>query len=152
MPQRLSTLLDPARINLALRHTRRTYALKEVAAQLDGHPAVINYAAFYRELLQRERLDTTVLGNGIALPHARTEHVAHMVLAVGRSDAGITVDDPAEPVHLLFVLGTPKATVTDYLQVVSTLCRILKNPANRTALLTAATPEDFIEVIRHLES
>lgn len=152
MPPRLSALLDPARINLALRHTRRTHALKEVAAQLDGHPAVTNYASFYRELLQRERLDTTVLGNGIALPHARTEHVAHMVLAVGRSDAGIAFDNPAETVHLLFVLGTPKATVSDYLQVVSTLCRLLKNSANRTALLTAATPADFIAIIRRLES
>ena len=151
MAGKITPLLDPARIALHLKSTKRTAALNEIARLLDGHPQVTNFAGFYDELLARDRLDTTCLGNGIALPHARTEHVKAMVLAVGRSDAGITVDDNSEPVRLFFMLGTPKSSPGDYLAVVSALCRVLRESATREALLAATTPEEFIGVIRTAE-
>lgn len=143
MPGRFSTLLDPSRINLALQSTRRTAALNEVARLLAGHPDVTNFDAFYNELLARERLDTTYLGNEIALPHARTEHIRQIVLAVGRSDAGVHFENCNQNVRLMFVLGTPKSNPTDYLMLVSLLCKILKDPANRDSLLSAPTPDAF---------
>jgi mannitol/fructose-specific phosphotransferase system IIA component (Ntr-type) len=151
MAGKITPLLDPARIALHLQSTRRTAALNEIARLLEGHPQVANFAGFYDELLARDRLDTTSLGNGVALPHARTEHVTEIVLAVGRSDAGITVDQSGEVVRLFFVLGTPKSKPADYLAVVSALCRLLRDPANREAMLAAATPEDFIRVVRAAE-
>ena len=54
-------------------------------------------------------------------------------------------------VRLFFVLGTPKSKPADYLAVVSALCRLLRDPADREAMLSAATPEDFISVIRAAE-
>ncbi len=139
----LRNLLDPSRILLQVRSTKRTAALNEVARLLDDHPAVTNYAGFYNELLARDRLDTTCLGNEIALPHARTEHVTDLVLAIGRSNAGVNFEKDNQTVRLLFVLGTPKNNPMAYLQVVSTFCKIFKDPAQREALLAAKTPEDF---------
>jgi mannitol/fructose-specific phosphotransferase system IIA component (Ntr-type) len=147
----LSNLLDPSRIALAVRSTRRTAALNEVARQLDGHPSVVNYTGFYNELLARDRLDTTCLGNEIALPHARTEHVTDLVLAIGRSPAGVNFEKDNQTVRLLFVLGTPKSNPMAYLQVVSTLCKIFKEPAHREALLAAETPEAFADILRDAE-
>ena len=143
----LRNLLDPSRIVLAVQSTKRTAALNEVARRLDGHPAVTNYAGFYQELLARDRLDTTCLGNEIALPHARTEHVSDLVLAIGRSPGGVVFEKGDQTVRLLFVLGTPKNNPMAYLQVVSTLCKIFKHPANREALLQAETPEAFVGVL-----
>ncbi len=151
MPVRLAQLLDPSRIKLEVRNTRRTAALNEVSRLLDGHPDVANYQGFYNELLARDRLDTTCLGNEIALPHARTEHVKKIVLAVGRSAKGVHFEKDDQNVRLMFVLGTPKSNPTDYLQVVSTLCKIFKDPANREALLTAETPEAFVEALAAAE-
>ena len=148
---KITPLLDPARIVLHLKSTKRTAALNEIAQLLTVHPLVTNFDGFYAELLARDRLDTTCLGNGIALPHARTEHVKGMVLAIGRSDTGIVMDEKSDPVRLFFVLGTPKTQPGDYLAVVSALCRILRDSAPRDALLAAATPEDFIGVIRATE-
>jgi mannitol/fructose-specific phosphotransferase system IIA component (Ntr-type) len=147
MAGRLSSLLDPSRIVLNVHSTKRTVALNEVARRLDGHPDVTNFQGFYNELLARERLDTTCLGNEIALPHARTEHVQKIVMAVGRSEAGVLFENSNQMVRLLFVLGTPKSNPGDYLQVVSALCKIFKDPANREALMKAATPEAFIQAI-----
>ncbi|MCX6936580.1 MAG: PTS sugar transporter subunit IIA [Verrucomicrobia bacterium] len=143
----LRNILDPSRIALAVQSTKRTAALNEVARQLDGHPLVLNYTGFYNELLARDRLDTTCLGNEIALPHARTEHVSDLVLAIGRSSTGVNFEKDQQLVRLLFVLGTPKNNPMGYLQVVSVLCKIFKDPANREALLSAATPEHFIGVL-----
>ncbi len=147
MAGRLSSLLDPTRITLNVTSAKRTAALNEVARLLDGHAGVTNFQGFYNELLARERLDTTCLGNEIALPHARTEHVAEIVIAVGRSEAGVHFENGNQNVRLMFVLGTPKSNPGDYLQIVSALCKILKEASNREALLQAATPADFIAAI-----
>jgi mannitol/fructose-specific phosphotransferase system IIA component (Ntr-type) len=150
MPGRLSQLLDPARILLQLRQTKRTSALNEVAQLLVGHPDVVNFDGFYAELLARDRLDTTSLGHGFAVPHARTDHVKQIVLAIGRTDTGIPFEG-GETVRMMFVLGTPKARPGDYLQVLSTLCRMLKDPANREAFLTVAKPEDLVSAMTTAE-
>ena len=152
MAARLSKLLDPARITLSLQSTKRTAAIHEVAQLLVGHPDVANQDGFYQELLARDRLDTTCLGNGIALPHARTEHVKKIVVAVGRSESGVLFENSNQNVRLLFVLGTPKNNPTDYLILVGALCRLIKDEANRNALLAAATPADFIATVIELEN
>ena len=148
----LALLLDPARIVLNLQSTRRIDALYEVAHLLDGQPDVTNFQGFYNELLAREGLDTTCLGNGVALPHARTEHVARIVLAVGRSDHGVFFENSSQTVRLLFVLGTPKSNAGDYLQLVGMLCRIIKDAANLETLLKAPTTADFIRTLLALEA
>jgi len=152
MAGKITSLLDPSRVVLHVRSTRRTAALNEVARLLDGHPDVVDFAGFYGELLARDRLDTTCLGNAIALPHARTEHVRQIVLAVGRSETGIPFDANGEIVRLFFILGTPKSKPGDYLAVVSALCKILKDPDDRASFLNAPSAEDFIAAIVAAES
>lgn len=152
MATRLSKLLDPARITLAVHNTKRTNAINEVAKLLETHPDVVNFQGFYNELLARERLDTTCLGNEIALPHARTEHVKKIVLAVGRSTDGVLFENSNQMVKLMFVLGTPKNNPTDYLILVGALCRLIKDAASRDALMAAPTPEAFIATVQELEN
>ncbi|MEI6105915.1 MAG: PTS sugar transporter subunit IIA [Opitutae bacterium] len=151
MPVRLSSLLEPACINLSLQSTKRTAAIHEVSKLLETHPNVANFAGFYQELLARERLDTTCLGNEVALPHARTEHVKKIVIAIGRSATGVHFENCDQNVRLMFVLGTPKSNPGDYLMLVGSLCRLIKEAANRAALLAAPTPETFIATVRDLE-
>ena len=143
----ISRLLDPSRIILTLQSSKRTTALNELAHTLKAHEDMLNFDGFYQELLARDRLDTTCLGNGVAVPHARTEHVRNIIMAVGRSPQGIVFDNGHETVNLMFMLGTPKTKPGDYLQVVSALCRLLKDPANKQALMKAATPEAFMEAL-----
>lgn len=151
MAGRISALLDITRINLKVQSADRTAALEEVSRQLEDHPDVTNFDAFYAELLAREELDTTYLGNAIALPHARTKHVTKIVMAVGRSDHGVSFSDSDEAVKLMFVLGTTKSNPTDYLMCVSSLVKILNKPENLQALMTATTPEEFCQAMTTAE-
>ena len=151
MPARLSSLLAPSHVLLHLQSTKRTTALNEVAKLLESDPNVANFQGFYNELLARERLDTTCLGNGVALPHARTEHVKKIVIAVGRSDTGVHFENGDQNVRLMFVLGTPKSNPGDYLMLVGSLCRLIKDAPQREALLAAPTAEAFIATVKELE-
>ena len=147
MAGKLLPLLDPARITLNLQSAESTGALREVARLLEGHPDVTDFPGFFSDLLARERLDSTCLGNEIAVPHARTDNVSRIVMAVGRSTEGVLFENGRQTVRLMFVLGTPMADPGGYLQLLGVLCRIFKDPSNRAALLAAATPEDFVRVM-----
>jgi mannitol/fructose-specific phosphotransferase system IIA component (Ntr-type) len=152
MSVRISQLLDPSRVALDLQATKRTQAINEVAKRLEGLPQITNFAGFYTELLARERLDTTCIGNEVALPHARTDHTTEIVMAAGRSVGGVNFENCNQTVRLLFVLATPKNRALEYLQIVGALCRLLKDASTRTALMEATTPEAFLAVITEAES
>jgi mannitol/fructose-specific phosphotransferase system IIA component (Ntr-type) len=152
MVGQLAQLLDPARITLDVRSTESTDALREVAGLLEGHPDVTDFAGFYRDLLARERLDSTCLGNEIAVPHARTENVGRIVMAVGRSTRGVRFENGLQTVRLMFVLGTPTSDPAGYLQLLGRLCRIFKDTSNRATFLAAATPEDFVRAVLAAEA
>ena len=148
----ISSLLKPEQIKLELAQTKRCNAINEVAQLLQSNPNVTNFAGFYEELLARERIESTCLGNEIAFPHARTDSLKGMVLAIGRSTQGVWFDNCGETVKLIFVIGTPKRMVTDYLSVVGGLARLLKDAATRQKLVSAPTVEEFIATLTQAES
>jgi mannitol/fructose-specific phosphotransferase system IIA component (Ntr-type) len=147
----ISSLLKPEQIKLELSHQKRCTAINEVAQLLQGNPSVTNFAGFYEELLARERIESTCLGNEIAFPHARTDYLKGMVLSIGRSTRGVWFENCGETVKLIFVIGTPKRMVTDYLSVVGGLARLLKDKGTRDKLLTATDTEEFIAALSQAE-
>ncbi|MCX6935573.1 MAG: PTS sugar transporter subunit IIA [Verrucomicrobia bacterium] len=141
---KLTELLQPAQVLLNLKETKRTAAIHEVAALLENDAAMVNFKGFYDELLARERLEPTTLGNGVAFPHARTDHVKRLVLAVGRSTGGVNFENSGENIHFIFVIGTPRRMVTEYLALLGAMARLLRNEEVRGRLMAAATPEEFL--------
>jgi mannitol/fructose-specific phosphotransferase system IIA component (Ntr-type) len=148
----ISSLLKPDQIKLELDQGKRCNAINEVAQLLQHNPNVTNFAGFYEELLARERIESTCLGNEIAFPHARTDSLKGMVLAIGRSTPGVWFENSSQNVKLIFVIGTPKRMVTDYLSVVGGLARLLKDTATRDQLLGAKTVDEFIATLTKAES
>jgi mannitol/fructose-specific phosphotransferase system IIA component (Ntr-type) len=148
----ISSLLKPEQIKLELAQQERCNAINEVAQLLKSNPNVTNFAGFYEELLARERIESTCLGNEIAFPHARTDSLKGMVLAVGRSTQGVWFENCGQSVKLIFVIGTPKRMVTDYLSVVGGLARLLKDASTREQLIAAPTVEEFIATLTQAEN
>jgi mannitol/fructose-specific phosphotransferase system IIA component (Ntr-type) len=151
MPVQLLQLLHPSRILLRVQATKRTAAINEVAHLLEGHPDITDYPHFYNELLARERLDSTCIGNEISLPHARTDHARATVLAVGRCPDGVLFENCGQTVRLIFVVATPKSQPGEYLALVGALCRVLKDATVRSRLMQAGTAEEFIQVLAEAE-
>lgn len=144
---KLTELLKPELILMELAENKRTAAIHEVAALLEKDSGMANFQGFYDELLARERVEPTTLGNGVAFPHARTDHVKRLVLAVGRSSAGVHFESNGENIHFIFVIGTPRRMVTEYLALVGSMARLLRHDEVRTALLAAKNPQEFLAAL-----
>jgi mannitol/fructose-specific phosphotransferase system IIA component (Ntr-type) len=105
--------------------------------------AVLDAPNFLADLTLRMRLAPVCIADDIALPHARTHAVSRMVLAAARSRQPIPFDPLHPAVRLIFLIGTPKAAVTGYLQAVAVLSRRLRDPATRAGLYAATDEAEF---------
>jgi nitrogen PTS system EIIA component len=93
---------------------------------------------FERAVVERERLQTTGLGHGVAVAHGRADGVPRVLIGLGISRRGIAFDAPdGQPVRLLFVIASPSHVSLDYLHALSTLVRCVRHQHVREALLAA---------------
>lgn len=150
---KVASLLRADCINLNVQAQTKNAALREVAEMLKQARCVSDFEAFFSEILERERVSNTALGHDVAIPHTRTELCSQIVIAVGRSTAGIDFEaKDGQPVRLIFLIGTPKPMVTEYLRVVGNLARLLRQDSLRQALLEAPDAATFIRLIDQSES
>jgi fructose-specific phosphotransferase system IIA component len=151
-PAKIASLLSPGAINLDVQATDKIGALREVAGLLSQNKCITNFDAFFQEILERERVSNTALGHDIAIPHARTDQCTEILIAVGRSKPGIDFEaKDGQPVRLIFLIGTPKPMVTDYLRVVGNLARLLRQDEIRQLLLDAPDAATFINIFERAE-
>jgi len=152
-PSKIAALLSPEKIKLELQAKQKNAALREVAELLGQNRCVGDFEAFFNEILQRERVSNTALGHDVAIPHARTDQCSDILVAVGRSTEGIDFEaKDGQPVRLIFLIGTPKQMVTDYLRVVGNLARLLRQDDLRQRLLDAPDAAAFIKTIEEAEA
>lgn len=152
MPISLENLFLEKQIVLEVGARTEEEALAEVANALSRNESMRDPEKFLAELIAREKLQSTATGNGIAFPHARTDSVEKIMIAVGRSREGVAFGKNAELVHFIILIGTPKAMVSDYLVCIGTLARLLKNSDLREDLLRATTARQFVEILQSAAS
>jgi mannitol/fructose-specific phosphotransferase system IIA component (Ntr-type) len=143
----LIDLLDEKQVILGLRSRKVPSALREIIELLAQIGKIGNPKAFFEKVLAREDAHPSVVENGVAFPHARTDLVDEIVVGIGRSRAGIPFGHNGVRARLVFVIGVPERLVNDYLVCVGTLVRLVKDDTIRSALLYAQTPREFIEAL-----
>jgi mannitol/fructose-specific phosphotransferase system IIA component (Ntr-type) len=151
----LGELLSPDATNLHLSGKNRDEVLAELVNQIPeiaGRPE--DRQTLLRALQEREQLHSTGIGDGIALPHARSALVGlvdHPIIVFGRHAAGVpfgSIDNA--PAYLFFLLIAP--TVTQHLGILARLGRVLRDPKLRKALLTAESADKVISLVRAAEA
>jgi mannitol/fructose-specific phosphotransferase system IIA component (Ntr-type) len=140
----LTDLLDEKQVILRLRSRKMPNALREIMALLAQNGKIEDPQAFFEQVLAREQAHPSVVENGVAFPHTRTDLVDEIVVGIGRSPSGIPFGHNGAPAHLIFVIGVPERLVNDYLICVGTLVRLLRDDAKRSTLLHAQSPHEFI--------
>jgi mannitol/fructose-specific phosphotransferase system IIA component (Ntr-type) len=143
----LSELLDEKQVILRLRSRKLPNALCEIIQVLAQNGKISDGEPFLEEVLAREQAHPSVVENGVAFPHARTDLVDEIVIGIGRSRAGIPIVADHQRARLIFVIGVPERLLNDYLICVGTLARLVKNDAIRSNLLQAETPREFIDAL-----
>jgi mannitol/fructose-specific phosphotransferase system IIA component (Ntr-type) len=150
MPIAPADLLHEQQVILRLRSRKPANAIREIvdvlASDISGRK-IDKPEAFLEQVLAREQTHPSVVENGVAFPHARTDLVDEIVIGIGRSRAGIPFGENQQRAHLIFVIGVPERLLSDYLVCVGTLARLVKDETIRSKLLDADTPHEFIEAL-----
>jgi nitrogen PTS system EIIA component len=141
-------LISETRIGCGLEIASKKRLLETLAELLaSGHPRLQPEAVFER-LLERERLGSTGLGHGVALPHARLKDTASVLGAFVRIARGIDYDAAdGEPVDLAFALLVPEAANEEHLQLLAHLATLFSDPLVRTQLREARSTAVILEVL-----
>ena len=123
----LETLIEPAGILPALRANSKKQVLQELAekaAELTGLPE----RELFETILQREKLGSTGVGNGIAIPHGKLPNLDHIVGLFARLSRPVEFDSlDDQPVDLVFLLLAPEGAGADHLKALSKVARLLRN-------------------------
>lgn len=106
-----------------------------------------------RVLLERERLGSTGIGGGIAIPHGKLNAIDNLLLTFGRSRKGIDFDAmDGRPTHIFFMLITPEGFTGLHLKILARISRLLKDGSFKERLMAAATRDDLYQVIESEDS
>jgi mannitol/fructose-specific phosphotransferase system IIA component (Ntr-type) len=143
----LVDLIDPKRIALRLWARTQAEAMRELVDLLAATGAIRNTEKFLEELRGREAINSTYAADGVAFPHARTKLVDQIVVAIGRSEAGVPWTLKGEIAHLMFLIAVPERLISDYLVVVGAIARITKDRPLRTLLLHADSADEFVATL-----
>ena len=104
-------------------------------------------------LLKRESLGSTGIGQGVAIPHGKSDCVTKLVGAFGVSRAGINFESlDGEPVHLFFLLVAPEDSAGPHLKALARISRLLKDKHFRDSLRVAKDENVLIKIIRDEDS
>lgn len=148
----LSDLLTPEAILPMLKASSKKQAIQELAskaADLTG----LDSREVFDTLLQRERLGSTGVGQGIAIPHGKLKSINKIYGLFARFDKAVdfeAVDD--EPVDLAFVLLAPEEAGADHLKALAKIARVLRNPAILQKLRTSMDSSAMYTLLTEAEA
>lgn len=122
--------------------------IKELAGHLAAHVAGVDRDALARVLMERERLASTAIGEGVAIPHGKLDAMGKLVACVGRAPSGVDFDSmDGRPTHLFFVLVAPENSTGVHLKALARISRLFKDPEFRTRLMQAKDAPEIYRVI-----
>jgi PTS system nitrogen regulatory IIA component len=99
-------------------------------------------------LQERERLGSTGIGDGVAIPHGKLKTLDRLLISFGRSRTGIDFDSmDSKPAHLFFLLVAPEESVGVHLKTLARISKLLKNPEVRRRLIDGGNANDLFRII-----
>jgi len=145
---RVLDLLSPKAICLRLQANNKQALLRELAQTLSyAHPE-ISADKFLQTLEAREKLGSTGLGEGVAIPHGKLAELGTLVGCLGISHEGVefeALDKKAS--HLFFALVSPENVPAAHLKALARISRLFRNASFRKALLAATTAETVLSLV-----
>lgn len=104
---------------------------------------------FYDAIIEREKIVSTGIGMGAAIPHAKLPQYDDFFMAIGILNKGLDWNAlDGSDVRLIFMIGGPDDKQTEYLQILSALTQAIKDEQIRKKMLTLNSPSDIIELFK----
>jgi nitrogen PTS system EIIA component len=112
----------------------------------------VNHDELVRVLMERERLGSTGIGEGVGIPHGKVKGLESLALGFGLSRKGVDFDSmDGRPTHIFFLLITPENSTGLHLKLLAQISRILKNDIFKKKLLDATDKDEIYSIIKEEE-
>ena len=148
----ITEFITEKEIIINLKSREKEAVLSELLQRLQDNGLLKNSKKVLEILLEREKLGSTGIGQGIAVPHAKTDQVDKIVCSLGISKTGVSFDSlDGEPVYILFLVLAPMGATGDHLKALAKIARLLKDKVFRNSLNGCKTPAEAYQIIKEDE-
>ncbi|MBH9965569.1 PTS fructose transporter subunit IIABC [[Bacillus] enclensis] len=145
---RITELLRKETIALNLKASSKGTVIDELVSVLDKSGKLQDAEEFKKAILNRESQSTTGIGEGIAIPHAKTSAVKSPAIAFGKSADGVDYESlDGAPAHLFFMIAATEGANQTHLEALSRLSSMLMDEDVRKSLVNASSEEEVLEII-----
>lgn len=149
---KLSSLLKDSSIELNLEGKNKAQIISELVELIAKSGKFKNKKALADALNEREKLGSTAIGNGVAVPHAKIEGIKQTVLALGRSTSGVDFNSlDGEKTHLFFMLMSPKDDIGAHLKILAKISHLIKDRFMVGLFKKATSKKEVLGIISNLE-
>jgi nitrogen PTS system EIIA component len=145
---KIAEFLDPRAVSSELLSSSKPEVLRELCETLvRAHPQ-LKSERLVEVLKEREKLGSTGIGEGVAIPHGKLAGLTRLTASFAISRAGVSFDAiDGKPTHLFFVLLAPENSAGLHLKALARISRLFKNAQFREAILQSTTSEQIYELI-----
>ena len=145
---KISDVLERNTVISKLDAQTKPSVIKELAEKISAVYPNINTDRLVEVLMEREKLCSTAVDSGVAIPHAKLSGISEIIGCFGRSMEGIDFDSlDLKKTHLFIVLIAPENSVGSHIQLLARISKVFKNPDLRAALMSAESADDIYESI-----
>jgi PTS system nitrogen regulatory IIA component len=143
---RISDYLD-SRLVAFLDVNSRDEAIKTLVSMIHQTGRLQDKYAFYEAIIEREKIVSTGIGMGTAIPHAKLTDYDNFFIVIGILRKGLDWNAlDGSPVRIIFLIGGPDDKQTEYLKILSKLTQVIKDDQIRKKMLTLNSPEAIIKL------
>lgn len=135
-----------------LKSRNKDEVIKEITAKFQETGVIKDEDVFIKAIKTREAFESTAIGGCIAIPHARSDTVKRLTVALGKSTEGVGFESlDSRPVHLIFMIACPSNVTKTYLQVLARIARLCKNENIKEGLIKAKDTDEIMCFIKSFD-
>ena len=145
---KIADILEPKTVVPHLHSTSKAEVIEELADNISSIYPNINKERLVEVLLEREKLCSTAVDSGVAIPHAKISGVTDIIASFGKSIEGIDYDSlDNKATHFFIALITPEDSTGSHIQLLARISKVFKNPELRSRLIKLESEEEIYEAI-----
>ena len=150
--EKISELLREDLIILNLKSNDKAKIIEQLVDTVSDAEDIKDKSALLRAIMEREELESTGIGMGVAIPHCRTDVTNKIIVALGRSIPGADFNSlDGKPTHLIFLIIAPEAEKEKYIKVLARISSLLRRDEFRASLMEAMTRGEVISLFAERE-
>ena len=145
----LLDILSPASTIVDLKGDTKEEIIEELVDSLSASEAISDQDKVLQAVLEREKIMSTGIGDGIAIPHGKSDCVVKLAAALGTQRRGVDFEAlDGEPAYVFFLLVSPTNVSGPHIKALARISRLLKNDEFKKKLIVASSPEEILSAIQ----